>query len=225
MRFAAPSARPPAESTKTRACLTRYVPPPGFLTLLTVCSSTGLPALFHAGALMEFRPFRALPSPGAVTPLGAPCLPAVHRNSMEPAAGQARLRGTHSTIGHAARRRTSGRPVVPVHVLRRSLPRRLGFEALLPEASPLHRRRLVGRQRARCSPGLPPAKDPPPRLRAAMQASPLLPRVGRDAPGPGNPEAAGSIAPSSAPRRLDRVEAGRTSGKHDAVLPGNLPHR
>jgi hypothetical protein len=47
-------------------------PPDGFLL-------DRLPALFHAGALMEFQPYRAFPSPGAVTPLGARYLPAVHR--------------------------------------------------------------------------------------------------------------------------------------------------
>jgi len=50
-------------SPQTRVCLTRYVPPPGFLTLLTAYSSTGYPALFHAGALMEFCPSELFPRP------------------------------------------------------------------------------------------------------------------------------------------------------------------
>jgi hypothetical protein len=54
MRFAAPSAPSTSRVHSTRAYLTRYVPPSGFRTLLTVCSSTGYPALFRAGALMEF---------------------------------------------------------------------------------------------------------------------------------------------------------------------------
>jgi hypothetical protein len=53
-RFRAPSARSTCRVHSTRACLTRYVPPPGFPTLLTAYSSAGYPALFHAGALMEF---------------------------------------------------------------------------------------------------------------------------------------------------------------------------
>jgi hypothetical protein len=40
----------------SQACLTRFVPSSGFLTLLTVYSSPCLPALFHAGTLMGFHP-------------------------------------------------------------------------------------------------------------------------------------------------------------------------
>jgi hypothetical protein len=40
----------------SRVYLARFVPPSGFLTLLTVCSSPCLPALFHAGTLMGFHP-------------------------------------------------------------------------------------------------------------------------------------------------------------------------
>jgi hypothetical protein len=52
-------------------CLTRYVPSPGFLTLLTACSRRTLPAVFQAGALMGFRPFRASSSVEVVTSLDA----------------------------------------------------------------------------------------------------------------------------------------------------------
>jgi hypothetical protein len=45
----------------TRACLTRYVPPPGFLTLLTASSSRRPPALFHAGGTRRVSPFGAFP--------------------------------------------------------------------------------------------------------------------------------------------------------------------
>jgi hypothetical protein len=54
----------------TRAYLTRYGPPTGFLTLLTACSPAARRALFHAQALMGLPPFRAFPSGRAVAPLG-----------------------------------------------------------------------------------------------------------------------------------------------------------
>jgi hypothetical protein len=59
LRFLAPSAQSTSRVHSTRVCLTRYVPPPGFRTLLTACSSAGCPALFHAGALMEFLPLQS----------------------------------------------------------------------------------------------------------------------------------------------------------------------
>jgi hypothetical protein len=73
MRFGDSCSTIHLSSPPTRVCLTRYVPPSGFLTLSMVCSSTDCPALFHAGALMEPCPFRAFPSPGAVPPLGGLC--------------------------------------------------------------------------------------------------------------------------------------------------------
>jgi hypothetical protein len=78
MRFVDSCSTIHLSSPPTRVCLTRFVPPSGFLTLSMACSSTGCPALFHAGALMESCPFRAFPSPGAVPPLGGLCPPAVH---------------------------------------------------------------------------------------------------------------------------------------------------
>jgi hypothetical protein len=39
-----------------RVCLARFVPPTGFLTLMTAYSSPCLPALFHAGTLLGFHP-------------------------------------------------------------------------------------------------------------------------------------------------------------------------
>jgi hypothetical protein len=47
-----------------------YDPSPGFRTLLTVCSPSVLPALFHAGSAHGVFPFRAFPSTAAVVPLG-----------------------------------------------------------------------------------------------------------------------------------------------------------
>jgi hypothetical protein len=47
----------------TRACLTRYAPPSGFRTLLTVCPPARHAALFQtAEPLMGFCPYRASPS-------------------------------------------------------------------------------------------------------------------------------------------------------------------
>jgi hypothetical protein len=69
--FSAPSAHISSRSPPPRVYLTRFVPSSGFLPLLTVCSSPSLPALFHAGALMGFVPFRAFPSHRAGTPFNA----------------------------------------------------------------------------------------------------------------------------------------------------------
>jgi hypothetical protein len=62
MRFVPLQRMKPWRSTESRACLTRLVPPPGFLTLLTACSLHGRPALFHAGGTHGVVPFRAFPS-------------------------------------------------------------------------------------------------------------------------------------------------------------------
>jgi hypothetical protein len=70
MGFRSPSAHEVREVHSTRACLTRYVPPAGFLTLLTACSFPSPPALFHAGNARGVSPSRAFPSRGAVAPLG-----------------------------------------------------------------------------------------------------------------------------------------------------------
>jgi len=59
----------------TRACLTRFVPSPGFLTLLTASSSPIFRALFHARALLEFLPFRAFSTIPEPLGLSAPLLP------------------------------------------------------------------------------------------------------------------------------------------------------
>ena len=59
----------------TRACLTRYVPPAGFRTLLTAFSSPHRPALFHAGGTLRISPFGAFPFQRSRNPLG-PALPA-----------------------------------------------------------------------------------------------------------------------------------------------------
>jgi hypothetical protein len=66
-----PPARINSRSPPTRVYLTRYVPSSGFFTLLTVYSFSSLPALFHAGALMGFSPFKAFPSHRAGTSLDA----------------------------------------------------------------------------------------------------------------------------------------------------------
>lgn len=81
-----------AASTRiTRACLTRYVPSPGVLTLLTACSASTPPGLFHPGSAHGVRPFRAFSSRGAVAPSGARCLPDV------PARGPTRQPATMSS--------------------------------------------------------------------------------------------------------------------------------
>jgi len=59
-----------------QACLTRYVPSPGPLTLLTACSATTPAGLFHPARALGVPPFRAC-SRRAGTPLGARCPPDV----------------------------------------------------------------------------------------------------------------------------------------------------
>ena len=137
VRFVAPSARSTWRVHSTRDCLSRYVPPSGFRTPLTACSSPDYPALFHAGALMEFPPFRAFPSSGAVTPLGAPCPPVVSRTRVpcEPAGPMATSRPRHAARRSNSRIETDARSW-PL----RSIRDQLDFRALLPGASPLHHR-------------------------------------------------------------------------------------
>jgi hypothetical protein len=56
------------ESTKAPDCLTGFVPPTGFLTLSTACSSPERPALFHAGdarGVLLSRDFPSQPGPGS----------------------------------------------------------------------------------------------------------------------------------------------------------------
>jgi len=60
----------------SRLCLTRYVPPSGALTLLTVSSATNPAGLFHPARAHGVHPFRAT-SRRAESPLGAPCPPDV----------------------------------------------------------------------------------------------------------------------------------------------------
>jgi hypothetical protein len=59
----------------TRGCLARYVPPSGFRTLLTACSSRHRPALFHAGGAPRVSPFGAFPFRRSRALVG-PALPA-----------------------------------------------------------------------------------------------------------------------------------------------------
>jgi hypothetical protein len=59
-----------------------YVPPTGFLTLLTVCTSRRPPGLFHPGHAHGVPPSRAFPPRRAVTPLDARCRPVVRRSNL-----------------------------------------------------------------------------------------------------------------------------------------------
>jgi len=59
VRFLAPSALEEEEVHSPRVCLTRYVPPSGFLTLSTVYSLFDPPALFHAGGAHGVRPLQS----------------------------------------------------------------------------------------------------------------------------------------------------------------------
>jgi hypothetical protein len=67
MEFDAPTTREPRRVHSTPVCRAGYVPPSGFFTLSTACSSPERPALFHAGSVHGvplFRDFPSLPGPG-----------------------------------------------------------------------------------------------------------------------------------------------------------------
>jgi len=76
VRSWAPSALSNGASPRSsRACLTRFVPSSGFLTLLTAFSSPVFRALFHARALLEFHPYRAFATIPEPRNLSTPLLP------------------------------------------------------------------------------------------------------------------------------------------------------
>jgi hypothetical protein len=111
-------------------------PPDGFLL-------DRLPALFHAGALMEFHPFRAFPSPGAVPPLGGRCPPAVTSCERGRCRSSAERPGRPATAEGALRESAPTRGVVVIRKPRTPV----DFRALLPGTSPWrgHRRVSGGR--------------------------------------------------------------------------------
>jgi hypothetical protein len=66
MEFLSPSTHKPERVHSTSVCLAEYVPPSGFLTLSTGCSSLGRPALFQTGCVLGVslcRGFPPLPGP------------------------------------------------------------------------------------------------------------------------------------------------------------------
>jgi hypothetical protein len=63
LEFPSPSTLELRRVHSTPACLTGYVPPTGFYTLSTVCSSPERPALFHAGNAHGVSLSRGFPSP------------------------------------------------------------------------------------------------------------------------------------------------------------------
>jgi hypothetical protein len=83
MEFPTPSTRKPRRVHSTPVCLTGYVPPTGFLTLSTVCSSPERPALFHAGNAHGVSLSRGFPSlPGSATHrLGITLMTFLHRTN------------------------------------------------------------------------------------------------------------------------------------------------
>lgn len=77
---------PPGESTHLGFASPEYVPSPGFRTLLTAFSSPDYPALFRAGALMEFHSLQSFnPRPELRSPLDDP-LPSCRSRLRVPAA-------------------------------------------------------------------------------------------------------------------------------------------
>jgi hypothetical protein len=75
VEFIAPSAHQLKRVYLASAYLTEYVPPSGFRTLSTVCSSLERPALFHAGnahGVLLFRDFPSQPGPTSSSLQGYP---------------------------------------------------------------------------------------------------------------------------------------------------------
>jgi hypothetical protein len=126
-----------------RVCLTRFVPPPGFLTLLAASSPPARPALFHAGSAHGVGvPYRAFPSgrsrgasrrpqPSLRSPPGAGDLSSSWSSTTS--------RGTGGGVSSSSVRRLA--PFGPHPG---------------PGTSPesVTRRRRLTEQRARCSPGV-----------------------------------------------------------------------
>lgn len=180
MRFLAP----PALSSRTsplhrRRCLPPYVPSPGFLTLSTVFSSTACPALFHAGALMEFH----FPSELSILDRSSDrlstirCPPAVHASeSLPPPTGWRRPPRRGVQAAPECSRSSSDRSWV-----RRGVGRSLGSRALLPGTSPEPCKGGCYPDHAlRCSPGLRSLSRVFPSHRVSVSArrpSCLLPRA------------------------------------------------
>lgn len=125
-----------------RACLTRYVPPSGPFTLLTVYSATTPAGLFHPARALGVPPFRAF-SRRAGTPLDVLCPPDV--SPTDPP------------------RRPLRRPAVPNHGSNTAVSTRASPEAdqrrlqgFAPFGGPRHRRSGLGRAAPGSSLGLAP---------------------------------------------------------------------
>jgi len=120
MRFVAPPALSTRRVHSTQACLTWYVPPSGFRTLLTVCSSNGLPGLVScrsAHGVPALQSFSLARSRGASRHPMPSCRPPV-RTCQAATQGPCwqptlRSRGTPSCFAEqrAARSRAKRRPV------------------------------------------------------------------------------------------------------------------
>jgi hypothetical protein len=168
---------PPVRVHSPRAFHTRYVPPSGFFTLLTVCSSVGLPGL------LSCRSARGVPHPSEPFPRPEPERLSAPVALLPFTASAAR---PHATSGVRGQLRQAGAS--------RTRP---DFRALLPGASPLPLHRGLDRRRARCSPGflasspgfsptlrpaVYPPPDPPPSFWSRSQ-TPERPRADTRLPG------------------------------------------
>ena len=112
-------------SARPRELPSRYVPSSGFLTLSTACSSTACPALFRAGALLEFHALQSFSLDRSRGTSRRPCcLPVIHH---------------HRRVGRRLRRGTA----VPVALSPEQAGSECDFKALLPGASPLRWPRTV----------------------------------------------------------------------------------
>jgi hypothetical protein len=120
---------------------------------LTACSSTGVPALFHAGALLEFHTLQSLSLARSRDASRHP-LPSCRQLHTRLAANRDRLARAAPDLHRGAVERSRRSERRPETISIGALRARPDFRALLPGASPLHPRRWLDRRGARCSPGL-----------------------------------------------------------------------
>ena len=169
---------------------------------------------------MEFRPFRAFPSPGAVAPLDARCLHAVDPCAL----AKPRPWGPSGdrNFVHAAPRAASRSSRRPVHDRSDGLYDGFDFKALLPGTSPLRVPTPFGLGGARCSPGLAPSSVLP-LVTARRCCHRRSSHEHRCAAHLRSQLPAGSAPP--APRRLDSDGHGRAPESTTCTVEAVPPHR
>jgi hypothetical protein len=207
-----------------RVCLTRSVPPSGFLTLLTACSSYRLPGLVACrSALGVPRPSEPSSSTRSrATSRRPPCPPAVRLHRDTPARKRA-SGGLRSRFPSGVRRASRmRRGPATGRVSSASVPVRL--QGLAPRAESVPRPPVISRPSVTLlSWASGPLQGSPPRSRAPMSPPALLPRA-CSSRAPTRP-CGRTVDPAfTAPRSLHASQAGRIP-KDVADPPEVLPPR